>query len=500
MSASLFKRSGLNFVSNILDTFLKLIAGLVVTPIVANSLGVRLYGVWSILMQLFGYISLANLNAASTLKIRLAVLQHDTDPLPKQRLLGAAYQLFKYSTLITVVAVAISISFAPIIFKDSKDVMLSIYLAIFIGAISILIEQYGGIAGNALRGNNLDYKGMGYKSIALLLSNIALVIFAYYKTGLIGMAIAMVVNALTFTFIWKILAKKNLPWFKPVPPNTADLKSYGKQSGLTLAYSIGNLMLNSFDGILIGLVFNSTKAAVYFASLSLFRSLLLPIISNFIASSNTGIAYLCTANDPERLKKVLFELLQVTLVLFIGAGIFFILFNKLFMLYWIGEAFYNIQHLEFLFVLFCFSHLLFTINLSLLDGFQMFKQKALVTIIMSISYLLMNIFLLPLIGMSFLLISGIIVRLVALVISQVLLQSKLNCITQILTRQFMYSALLVIILLPVYYLFLYLNNSEVVSVWVVLFITVLVLSIFMFFALPAVFKQRLIAVYKKNGK
>ena len=414
MSTTLTKKSIFSASSNLLDTFLRSIIAIIVTPIITHSLGVKSYGAWIMITQLFGYLSLANLNSGSTLKVRLSVIQHDILPEPKQKLLSAAFKLFKYSLIISLVFCFVTIILAPLLFSDNLTELFNIRLAILVGTLGVIIEQYGAIAGNALRGNNLDYKGLGIRSVVIILSNIIIVILAYLNFGIVGLSIASFSGSIAFCILWFRLAKRELPWFKQQAVSREELKLYARQSVLTLGHSLGSFLLTNMDAVLIGIMMGSGYTAKYFISVTIFRTLFSPLISTLNSSSGAGLAYLFGSESWARAKEVITQLIKVNIILFGAAGIFYIVLNKQIIHLWVGENFYSSERIEFYFVIFCIVQALYNLMHYLVDGLQMFKVKAGISGVLGIIFILLSIPLLSFLHLQGILIAASLTRIIGI--------------------------------------------------------------------------------------
>ena len=490
MSTTLTKKSIFNASSNLIDTFLRSIIAIIVTPIITHSLGVKSYGAWIMITQLFAYLSLANLNSGSTLKVRLSVIQHDTLPEPKQKLLSAAFKLFKYSLIISLVFCFVTILLAPLLFSDNLPQLFNIRLAILVGALGVIIEQYGAIAGNALRGNNLDYKGLGIRSVVIILSNIVIVVLAYLNFGIVGLSIAGLIGSVAFGILWFKLAKRELPWFKRQEVSREELKLYAGQSFLTLGHSLGNFVLSNMDAVLIGIMMGSGYAAKYFISITIFRTLFSPLISTLNSSSGAGLAFLFGSESWARAKEVVTQLIKVNIILFGAAGIFYIVLNKQIIHLWVGENFYSDERIEYYFVIFCIVQAIYNLMHYLIDGLQMFKVKAGISGTLGVIFILLSIPLLSFLHLKGILIAASITRVIGIFL---LIKSINGKVPHLISIQLLVSQFFIVaaILFAAYYFAELIPALSLIQLILFAGSSSLLLVIAVYIVLPSSFKQRI---------
>ncbi|MEO6722082.1 MAG: oligosaccharide flippase family protein [Ferruginibacter sp.] len=422
----------------------------------------------------------------------MSVIQHDPLPQPKQQLLGAAFKLFKYSVLISLLFCFIALFTAPFLFSDNLTEISNIRLAIVVGTFGVIVEQFGGIAGNALRGNNLDYKGLGIRSIIIILSNSVIVLLVLLKFGIVGLALASFTGSVAFCILWFLLAKRELPWFKQLKVSSEELKLYARQSALTLGHSLGNYLLTNMDAVLIGIIMGSKYAAMYFISVTIFRTFFFPLISTLNSSSGAGLAFLFGSENWGSAKEVILQLTKVSLILCGAAGFFYILFNREIVHFWVGDSFYSNERLEYYFVIFCILQSIYSLMHYLIDGLQMFKIKARISGMLGFFFILLAIPLLYLFNLKGLLIAASITRLAGIFFLVKRINNKVPYLISValLIKQFLIIA---IILFITYYLASLLPILSLMQFIGFAGLSAFFLTIGAYILIPVAFKQRIIS-------
>ena len=442
--------------------------------------------------QILGYLALTNLNTSTTLKIRLSAIQHEKDLYPKQLLVSAATKLYKYTILITIIACLIIIYFSKNIFKENIDNITVINYALFIGAFGLIIEGFGSLYGSALRGNNLDYKGIGIRSFAFVISNIAIVIFIYLGGGLVSLAFATLLGSIFISLTWKRLTLKILKWYKIVSITTSYLKIYVKQSFLTLGHSIGNILLIGSDAILIGVVLGSKYAGFYFITIALIRSAILPVITTLVSSTGVGLANLINTQNSIKVKSITNEILQIGTILIGAGGILYILLNKNIVSHWVGLTFYCEEHIEVLFLILTTIQFSYSVIQYLTDGLQMFKAKARVSLIVGSIYIPTALILIYFFDLKGLIIAAISCHLMAIILLINVLKKNNHDFINIRNMIVRWGILLILFLGIDLFIRPFIPQLSIQELLILLIILCLFLGALTIIILPKSFKKRIL--------
>lgn len=489
---SLTRKSTFLFFSNLSDTFLKLIAAILITPLITASLGEDLYGIWTMITQILSYLALATLNSTTTLKIRLATLQNDPNIEPKQLLLGAAVKLFKYSLVIIVLSCFFIVLISQHLFPNNINNILAIKAAIIIGTAGIVVEQIGSFGGNAMRGNNMDYKGIGIRSLAIIVSNFLIAVFLYFDSGLIGLSISTFIGTLLMSILWLKIAKKELIWFSAKKVTSDYFIYYLKQSFFTLTNSIGYILLVNSDAILIGFILGSKYAGIYFISITLFRTGINPIITSIASSIGASIASIISTNNFERLNKIIIELIMVISILFAATGTLYIVFNESIISYWVGDNFYSKDHIEFFFLMVAVIQFSFWLFQYIVDGLQLFAEKSNASLISGVIFILLAIPLLKHYDIKGILFSAILSRIIGCLILFYYIKVKYKIRIRIDIVIYQWIGLGVFLGLVTLLIQPKIPVLSIVELIFWTFLTSFILFLIGFFLLPNSFKSRLV--------
>ena len=479
--------------SSFIDIILKVIAAIFVTRLITEKLGANLYGAWTMILQILGYIALTNLNTSTTLKIRLAAINHLEDISQKQLLLSASRKLFHYTLLLTFFVSLVIICFSGKIFTDNTASIFEINIVLVFGVLALIVDQYGGLYGNALRGSNLDYKGIGIRSLAFIISNVFIIVFLYFGLGIIGLAISSLLGSIITALSWRKLTKKILGWYKIVKVNADFFYVYFKQSMLTLAYSLGNIVLVNSDAILIGIVMGNKYAGFYFISTTFIRSLIIPIITILVSSTGVGLSSLINTKNNERTLAVTSEILQIATVIIGAGGVMYILLNENLIHYWVGHKFYSGENVEVFFIIMVVVQFSNTLIQYLIDGLQLYKEKAIVSIVSALFFVPVSIVLLKNFGLKGFITASLLSSLIS-IFSYFQIIKKMNCsfinIKWMVLRWSLLSGLFFAISIFFKPLIPILPIKDLILLIIILSFF---LGIVVFFLLPNSFKQRLLS-------
>jgi O-antigen/teichoic acid export membrane protein len=398
MSTNLTKRSTFLFINNILENLLKILSGFVVTPIIIKGLSKELYGAWAMILQLLNYIALTNLRSSTTLKITLTATQYNEDFDYKRRQVGAAVRMWLYTLPLTFFVSVIIILISNHIFKTEAKYDSTIKLALVVSVIAFATDQFLSISGNLMRGSNMDYKGIGIRSIAIIIGGGLNILAIKLNLSIIGLSISNLISVLFTGFVWYHLAKKYIPWYGIGKPTKKELAIYRTNTFHIFLSSIGSLLVLSSDAFLLGIFVNTKVVAIFVTTSSLLRIFIVPI-SNIVSSANAGLAGLCGLGQWERVLSIRKELLNIVMFVFLLFAVNVLLTNEPFLKIWVGDGYYGGDWVNFLFVVGYFLFVIQMVDVIILDGLQQYKIRSRTYLIGASIVLVLSLLFVPKSGM-----------------------------------------------------------------------------------------------------
>ncbi|WP_236137674.1 oligosaccharide flippase family protein [Mongoliitalea daihaiensis] len=352
------QRAYLNSVTSILDQVVRQLIGFFTSPLIFNGLGSALYGVYQIVLDLSGYAGLADAQSTQVLKWTLAK-NRDTVSVEdlKSEITTGLLMVFLIAPFILLVGGVIS-WFSPSIISIDEKYHDLVRLASAIVIFSIIVDKLSNFFESILRGLNLGFKGMGYRSILIIFGGGLKVFVVKMDFGLIGLVSAQVFLGFLTTFVFYYLVKKNLPWFGLGKTSKEKILSYTKLSGWFIATKFAGMALFHSEKILLGYLIGPEIVSIYVLTMftsTTMKSFLDSVISGIIPGIGTFFG------KGQFDKIILSKDLIFNLIWFISfsIGITVLLFNNSFLSLWVGPGNYAGSFENLLILLIAIQYVLF---------------------------------------------------------------------------------------------------------------------------------------------
>lgn len=419
-SKSLTTKASLSAVSNGLQFVIRLLVSFVITPIIIQGLGKELYGAWTIIQQTLGYVALADLRATSVIKLTLAVRQHDNDVHYKRQQVGASLLVLALVSPIILGLGAVVIWFAPVIIRTDPQFEGQVRWALGIGLVGIIVDLLSSIPGNILRGVNLEYKSMGLNALVLALTSTLSAFAVWLSTGLPGLAVAIELGGFIIGTVQYFVARSNVLWLGVERPPRDALKQFWNRTVWAFLSSIGYVMQNSSDLLVVGIVLGPAAAAVYGITGLALRMFIEPLFA-MLGSANPGIAELCGRGEWKRVEKVRNEthLVAFLLLTVLCSGV--LVLNKAFLGLWLGTTYYTSHFLNLLLVVIAIQSIPLRLDTMTLDSMLKFKDRAVSTIFTSALGIVLGVWLAQRYGVEGIAMGAVAGRLLAICLYQIII-------------------------------------------------------------------------------
>ncbi len=389
---TLTRHATLTFASSLLQQAARFIVGFAVTPIVVRGLGAELYGVWVMLQQTAGYLSLSDLRPMGTLKFTLAVRQHLDDVDEKRRQIGAALIIWAVTLPILLALGAIAVWAAPSFIRTGPQYIWPVRLTMGLLVLSIILDRGLSLPANVLRGVNLDYKAMGLNAATILLGGLLTVLAIWAGWGLPGVAGASVMGILLSSGVRYLVARRVVSWFGMARPLRHEVIDFARLSAWLFFSALGALLLMASDFLVVGWVLGPKAAAVYAITGAVLRMSIGPL-EQLISSGVPGIADLCGRGEWDRVGKVRLEMHLAALAAITVVGVGVLTLNQSFLGLWVGEGFYGGRALNFLLVIIALETLMFRVDGVIVDTMLEFRAKTFISIACGAASLLLGVWL-----------------------------------------------------------------------------------------------------------
>ena len=377
---SLQKKSFYTGLTKILGIGLSFIVQFVITPFILGSLGKELFGVYTIINKMQGYVSVVDLRPTAILRFKLAATQTRKNIQSSNEYIGSSLIisviLFPF---IILVGYFLSLGFGHYFKIDEQYIAVGktaiIILSIFIG-----IKGFLGVPEAIIRGNNAEYKLFFIEPLRLIVYSIFVYVFINNGFGILGIITAIIIAGF-FDFILKLVLQRKLyPLLKPVLPDKTKIKEFTGKGSWYLLSSLGSQVINTFDIMIIGVTIGAKAVTIYALSkMMIFR--VSESFASVLGAITASIGHLISDQNTKKLIEIRYKLLRYNILFGSLIITYFVWFNSAFVSLWvdssnyIGESGNILLCFVGMFTLFCLSNEIF------INSLQLFKQKSRILLI-----------------------------------------------------------------------------------------------------------------------
>lgn len=333
---NLKQRAYLNTITSLIDFVGAQVTGLIVSPFIVGGLGSSMYGIWQMLGQLTGYSKIADSRATQVLKWTIAKKKNIASDDELQTDLSSAFVVTLISMPIVLIIGSILSWYAPIITKAEPQYFTLIRVASSLLILSLVIARVFDVYECILRGMNLSFKRMGFRTLIIVLGGILKIAAILLGYGIIGLSVVQILITLITGLVIYSIVKKNVPWVKFGKTSYKEVVSFTKLSGWNMANTTAITLLGQSDKIFLGIIAGPILVSSY--SLTLFLPLAIGgIIFNIIIGAIPGIGTLIGLKEYGKIYKAWRSINDLVFLLAVGAGVTIILFNYSFLSMWVGS-------------------------------------------------------------------------------------------------------------------------------------------------------------------
>lgn len=361
LPTSLTRRATLTAASQVLDLTAKMTVSLLFTPVILAGLGGDLFGTWGMIQQSLGYLSLSDLKPMGTLKLRLSLRQHINDAGEKRRQVGAAVIVWLATLPVFFCAGYAIVEFVPSFLEKGHSSLADLKATLFLMVVCVAIERILSLPANALRGENLEFRAMGLSAAITLLGGALGGFVVWQGLGLVGLASTVFSTMIASSVSRFFIAGRTLSWFGVAKPSRTEFLGFARLTGWVTASSLGSVLLNGSDLLIVGLALGPESAATYGLTGTAVRMFLDPL-SSMLRATNAGVLGICGEGDWAKAGRLRHEARIFGVAMGSTAAPGILLLNGTFVRLWVGEAFYAGTTLTLLFVLLSTVKLLFGID------------------------------------------------------------------------------------------------------------------------------------------
>ncbi len=373
---TLTQRAALSFAVKLARMLLRSVATFLTTPVILAGLGPQVFGVWSMIQKLSGYISLADFRASGAVKLLLSVRQHEQDDEANRRIVGASLVVWLcFLPLMALLGLLLLANVRHLLpLEDLPAVTARWAFAIFLAG--IVFSRVTALPGNILQAVNLGYHAVAAEVLVPIVTAIGLVAVVKAGWGLIGVAAVTVAGLVLDGVLRHIVARREIPWYGAARPRRADMRGFVGITGWMQLTNLANLLLWGVDILLVGRIMGGEAATILVQTGFLHRTMT-ESVSFFFSSGRPGLVGLIGEGrwDKARLLRREINLLALAMALIAGAVILAI--DADFVARWVGREYFAGSGTNIFLVVGSVLTVIVRNEAMLLDGLLAVRVKAL---------------------------------------------------------------------------------------------------------------------------
>lgn len=348
------RKSFINARVNLIFYFLGLLLSFFSRKIFLDVLGADFMGLTGTLLNLLGFLNLAELGIGSAVGYVLykPLFNHNEGKI--NEIISVFGYIYRWIGFIILSGGCLLSCFLPLIFPNNIFNLGIIYFAFYSYLISSLIGYFANYKQTLLGADQKNYVVTAYYQSAVLVKTLLQMVLVYYTGNyylwigielLLGITYSIILN-------WKI--KQVYPWLKSeVKQGKILLKKYPEVMKYTkqlFVHKLGSFVQFQTTPFLI-YAFISLKTVAYYGNYTLIIDKISIFINNLLGSTNAGVGNLIAEGNPKRIQEVFWELLGIR---FLIAGVISFALLQLtgpFISLWLGSEYVLPQSILYLIII-----------------------------------------------------------------------------------------------------------------------------------------------------
>lgn len=399
----LTKKASLNALTVALEYGASLIVGFLVTPLMVAGLGNYLFGMWQILNRLIGYINPVSGRPGFALKATLANQQASTDFDQKRRYVGST-MLIWLLFLPPLIGIGGVVSWFVPYWVHAPSAFVWIVRAVAgLLVLNVIVSSLSSVPQVTLQGENLGYKRMGVSVILVLAGGGFTWLAIYLKTGIVGVAAAVVASTLTTGLFYLWVVKSQIPWFGVARPRIADTRQMLGLSWWFMGWNLTTTLLLASDVVVLGLL-DSVESVTSYSLTKYVPETLIGVIVIIVFGIMPGLGSIIGTGDYERAIRLRDEINSFIWLTATTLGASILIWNRVFIGLWVGADQYSGSIPNLLVVVAAMQLALIRSDGTIIDLTLRMSQKVLlgllsVTISITAASIMVGIFKLSVVGL-----------------------------------------------------------------------------------------------------
>jgi O-antigen/teichoic acid export membrane protein len=336
---SLTKKASLNAAASTAEQIARIVAGLIISPILLTRLGDSAYGIWQVLQRLIGHASPASGRPGEALKWTIAHEQRSTDFDFKRRQVGNALAVW---VLFLPLLVAIGGTLAwlsPVWLGVQQASYGTVRVAGAILVLDAVLFSLLYLPQSVLQGENLGYKRLGLSVLLVFVSKALLVTAVFLGFGIGGLAAATTVATVMWGATYVFIVRSRVGWFGIARPSRAEVGRFVRLSWWFLLWNLVMIIMLASDVVVLGVVESPALVTTYTLAKYIPQAITVAVATVIVAIM-PGLGGLVGAGELVRAVRIRKETMSLIWLFTIVAGTTVLVWEESFLRLWVGERYY----------------------------------------------------------------------------------------------------------------------------------------------------------------
>jgi O-antigen/teichoic acid export membrane protein len=204
----------------------------------------------------------------------------------------------------------------------------------------MIVNTLSSIPQVTLQGENLGYKRMGMSVILVLAGGGFTWLALYLKTGIIGVAAAVVTSTLTTGLFYLWVVRSYTPWFGMARPQLADTTQMLGLSWWFMGWNLVTTLMLASDVVVLGLL-NSVESVTNYSLTKYVPETLIGVIVIIIFGIMPGLGSIIGTGDYRRAVRLRDEINSFIWLVATTLGASILIWNRVFIGLWVGADHYS---------------------------------------------------------------------------------------------------------------------------------------------------------------
>ena len=334
----LTRKASLNALAAGLDYSARFAVSFFVTPILVAGLGDAMYGVWTVINRMTGYLTAAGGRSSQALKWFVVNRQASSNVVEKRDGVGAAVVVWLLFIPLQVVLGACVVVFLPSWLNVVSESHTEVRIAAAIVIAGLIARGVVDVPRSVLEGENLGYKRMWISVVIAVAGGFLTVLAIRANLGVVGIAVASITTVVFGGAAFLLVVRHHVPWFGVNKPEGAAVRRFVGLSGWFMAWTLVLRVMRVSDAVILG-IFASTELVASYVLLRYLPNGLLRFVTIAVFQAIPGFGRIYSSGDLSRCASVRGEIMRVTWLAGTVAGATVLLWNNHFLRLWVGPEY-----------------------------------------------------------------------------------------------------------------------------------------------------------------